>query len=65
MTIGGFSTIQAKESSAHLAKQTKINVSAVVDEYLAIYKNTNGNVKAETNATNDFYANESVCVINY
>jgi len=47
------------------AKNVNIGVSGTVDQYLAVYIEPDGNIKAETNTTNNFFADEKLCVINY
>lgn len=47
------------------AKDVNVPVSAVVDQYLAVYKSRDGNVRAETNITNKYFADENICVIDY
>lgn len=47
------------------AENTNIAVSATVEEYLAVYVNNNGNVRAESNTINKYFVNKNICVINY
>lgn len=47
------------------AKNTSIGISAVVDRYMAVYKAQDGAVRVEKNITNDYYADNIVCVVNY
>lgn len=47
------------------SEQTNISISATVDNYLAVYMRSDGNIRAETNIGNEYFADKNICVINY
>ena len=62
-----FYNVEAKDNNTTgtFPKHENIGVFATVDLYLAVYKKLDGNIRAETNAASKYFADESVCVINY
>lgn len=57
--------IKAESNLPINAGSENISVSAVIDQYLAVYKQSDGGVIAETNTGNKYLADSSICVINY
>lgn len=58
-------TVKASAFSTATPEQTNIGISATVDNYLAVYMRSDGNIRAETNIGNEYFADENVCVVNY
>lgn len=60
----GSSVVKASAGSSAIPQQAII-VSATVDQYLAVYKGSDGNVSAETNVGNNYFVDGNICVIDY
>lgn len=48
-----------------LPKQERISIFATVDGYLAVFRTSDGSVKAETNISNQYFADKEICVVYY